>query len=134
MHTEIKTYLASRQFDFSTLKEKFEAYIKDRAVPLDERWNAFKIADSNLKNDESWIVDFDSLPEDFIMYDGPVHADRHQIIETIDIVHRVEELQGLKKDDYGFGNRNHTEAMKVDLNHLKEEILEMNLECFQYDW
>lgn len=134
MHTEIKAYLGKQNTDFPTLKKQFEAYIEDRSVPLDERWNAFVEASNKLKNTQSWVVHFDSLPEDFIMYEGPIHADRNQTIETSEMVDSVVDYQNLVEGEYYFGNSNHREAMKVDVVQLKEEILASNLGSFQYDW
>ena len=38
------------------LKEEFEYFIKDKNVPLYDRWNAFWIADEKLKNNLAFLT------------------------------------------------------------------------------
>lgn len=93
-------------------KEAFEAYITDKSIPLDLRWSLWLDAPSELKNRDSCIPDFQSLEEEFL-YDGMFN--RYETVETVRILEMFTESAG-------------------DLEAFKEEILEQNLESFEYDW
>lgn len=100
------------------LKIGFQKFIVDQSIPLDERWQAWVDAPADVKNHKGWIEHFTNLPEDFIMYDGPYHAERYETVKMLNLVERIEEA----------------EYMSIDLNALKEEILSKNLASFTYDW
>lgn len=114
---EIKAQLES-------LKIGFQKFIVDQSIPLDERWQAWVDAPADVKNHCSYVQYFQSLPEDFIMYDGPYHAERYGTIKMLNLVERIEEGIECEEDEY----------MSINLNALKEEILSKNLASFDYDW
>lgn len=117
------------------LKEEFKLFIVDKDIPLTERWNTFVAGNDALKDFDSCIYNFESLPEDFIGYDCTIHAERHETISTKDIVERIQEIadevaecgdpDGYYKD-FVEGN--------INIDALKEEILAANLGSFEYDW
>jgi hypothetical protein len=47
--------LLNNEIDF--LKPAFEAYIKDKSIPLEERWNVFITANDALSNHSTYIDD-----------------------------------------------------------------------------
>lgn len=129
-HSEIKGYLVTAKQDNTKLRQLFESYIADTEVPLEERWKAFVDAPDDLKLKDSGTDMFDALPDDFVMYDGPVHADRHEVISTKRIVERIiDEQQHPDVPD-----QHKEEFMSVDVDALKEEILLKNMGSFEYDW
>lgn len=107
-----------------SLKIGFQKFIVDQSVPLDERWQAWVEAPSDIKNHCSYMEYFQSLPEDFIMYDGPYHAERYKTIKMLNLVEHIERGINCEEDEY----------VSIDLNALKEEILSKNLASFTYDW
>lgn len=116
-------------------KVSFWSYITDKSVPLSERWDAFKLAPMEMKEHENYGPSFNSLPDDFIMYEGPTHMDRGETMNTVRMVSKIEEsLIEIAEDDY-FGADWHLDAFKqLNLDALKEEILLNNLGTFDYDW
>lgn len=106
------------------LRVKFEAYIADQSIPLEDRWDAFVTAPQSLKDFDYYMPQFKSLPEDFIMYDGPIHMDRHQTMDTDDLVDNVQVLKDCNYECY----------QGINIDALKEEILALNLGSFTYDW
>ena len=114
---EIKTQL-------EILKIGFQRFIVDQSLPLDERWQAWVDAPADVKNHSYRIEYFKTLHGDFIMYDGPYHADRYETVKMVNLVERIEEGIACEEEDY----------VGIDLNALKEEILSKNLVSFTYDW
>jgi hypothetical protein len=129
-HSEIKGYLLTAKQDNKKLQQLFESYITDTEVPLKERWEAFVNAPRDLTNSGSGTDMFDALPDDFVMHDGAIYADRYQVILTEYIVERIIDEQ----QHPDVPNRHKEEFMSVDVNALKEEILLKNLGSFEYDW
>lgn len=103
-------------------KPKFAQYISDVSIPLSTRWELFVIANEGLKDTRLCVVYFKNLPEDFIMYDGQIHAERREYIDSITIIEQTEEAKEYSRYE------------NIDVNALKEEILAMNLAGFTYDW
>jgi hypothetical protein len=105
------------------IKGEFATYIADKSIPLDERWEVFMNAPANLRETSPWIQRFKGLPEDFIGYDGPVYAERHQTVDMefiLDILGEIEEYD-VDPDD-------------IDIIAFKEDVLSKNLYSFTYDW
>lgn len=126
------------------VKHDFETFIVDKSTPLDERWSVWESAPSELKNHQSWIVHFKNLHDDAIAYDGVIrHTERHETVHIEDLFESIEE----SFEEYQEGEPSGTDAWRTrwyknkhkvfenfDMNALKEEILEMNLASFEYDW
>lgn len=123
------------QAKLEEIKPNFAIYIQNKAIPLDERWAVFVLAPSNLKDHEEYGPNFETLHPDFIMYDGPVHMERGQTMSTLDLIESIEEsLKDLADNSY-CGREWAEKLFKlVDINALKEEIMEKNLKSFNYDW
>lgn len=114
------------------LKEKkieFESFITNKNVPLDQRWNLWVKAPSELKNKSSSIEYFKEIDSDQIMYEGElVHTDRYQTIEMVLAAENYEwKLKYPRPTDVH-------EYTQEGLNRFKEEILNRNIESFIYDW
>lgn len=104
-------------------KKMVAEYFKDTSVPLEERWAVFEITPNCFKETGDWITRLKSLPEDHIGYDGPFFTDRYSEVDMLAVVNNIEE--NYEEDDY---------YSAIDLNAVKEEILQMNLGSFTYDW
>lgn len=123
------------QANLATMKPDFQKYIQDKTVSLEERWNVFVNTPAEMKNNKNYNPEFNSLPADFIMYEGPIHMERGETKTGVELVENIEESIQDIKDDIYFGKAyNQKELDKVDLDKLKEEILKMNLGKFRYDW
>jgi hypothetical protein len=126
------------------VKHDFETFIVDKSVPLDERWSVWEDAPNELKDHQSWIVRFKNLHDDAIGYDALIrHAERHETVHITDLFESLEECfaeyqEGEPDGTCEWSLRWYKNKKKVfenfDMDALKEEILEMNLGSFEYDW
>lgn len=105
------------------LKESFKEFCQNKSIDIEDRWEVFEQIGAFFGEDEWFVVHFKSLPKEFIMYDGNyMHADRYQTINTTSIVEHIEEYEG----DSKYSN--------ININDVKEEILDKFLWSFVYDW
>lgn len=93
----------------------------DDTIPLDVRWNVFMNAPHYLKSHSCWIERFNGLPEDFIGYDEPVHAERHRRVDMDYIMDVISDV--VDEDEYA-----------IDVVAFKEDVLSRNLGSFEYAW
>lgn len=131
-HTILNKMNLKQKFDIYnsdtlSLKQELEQYITDRNIALEDRWDVWVDAPSALKNHESYIIHLKSLPEDFIMYEGEYPVERHQTVNTSDIIECIKEGSW----DRVTGN---PVPYNIDINAVKEEIISLNLGSFVYDW
>lgn len=109
------------------LKAEYVEYIKDKTIPLDDRWEAFRAAPSEFKEHSSWVEHFDAerlLPaREIAWYD--FGYERHQTVYMYDFV--CDTLDDML-DDF-----DEDEKKKI-VDAFKEAVLQRNLESFDYDW
>ena len=124
---EIESKIELARSITESAKKLFVEVIENKDIPLETRWNLWVNAPSEMKERQGWIVHFKNLPNNLIGVDGPIWAERRETIYCADIVDRL-----LAENEY------HSDAddqiSRININSLKEEILESNLECFDYDW
>ena len=106
------------------LKKEFETYIKDKSIPLEERWDLFVEAPDSLSKMKGWIQHFkiQNLNER-IVYE---EYSRNQNCYAVDFIERATDT--LTDNDLS------SEQIEEISNALKEHFLSKNLKCFQYDW
>jgi hypothetical protein len=135
--------------EFNKYKERLagevKAYCQDITIPLNQRWDIFKIA--NIGDTNSCIVDFESLDEllghEVSWYDD-FYKDRYATIDMVDIVERLEENVFLIGTDDCDTEEEWLKAPKAyeeevryaiaDVNKVKEEILATFTQSFLMDW
>jgi hypothetical protein len=114
------------------LKPEFVIYIKDQSVPLIERWDAFVLADSRLKEHNNYGPGFASLDREIVGHDRVIHMVRESTKDTCvlvdDIMNKQLNLDEIRSDY----DANLLE--KVDIDALKEEILAANCGSFTFDF
>lgn len=112
-------------------KEAIQEYLTNKAIPLEDRWELFKKA-KLFQNHDSWSVTFKSLEpiggNDIFGPDGPIYADRHQEIYTIDMVSNFEHDMAKPYQEF------HHKLTRELIDNFKEEILAKNLGSFTFDW
>lgn len=113
------------------LKPDFEAYIKDREIPLEERWEFWRLAPDQLKRHDNWIFHGSSLL-DKIIDNGCNCWGRGTLVDIADEICNIQENIRYCEEhpDYPYGR----ELTQGELNVLKEEMLSVNLGSFKYDW
>ena len=128
-HISILQYLENIDKDKAVMVTKFKEYITYKDIPLNSRWNIFVKSPQFLKNHDTCVPALDNLYEDFIMYDGPLHMDRHGEADAQDIYDAaINSNSRIQSGDFKHGKS------LIDIDLLREEILQMNLGSFEYDW
>lgn len=115
MINEVNTFLKQ----IENFREEVQIYCRIKSIPLEKRWSVFEKCGVYLGEDKDWNHNFKSLPDEFIMYDGEYHVDRHQTVIMINVVDYIIECYG--------GN-------DINLDKFKEEILKEFIWSFVYDW
>ena len=107
------------------LKKEFETYIKDKSIPLEERWDLFVEAPDSLSEVTDWIQHFKI--ENFNERDMYEDLSKSQNVFAVDFVERA-------IDGFTYENILSSAQIEEISNALKEHFLSKNLKCFQYDW
>lgn len=123
----IKDELIAYKQDSNPLKDRFLAFIKDKSVPLNERWETYLEAPREFLEHHFWVVHFDSeklLESGEISWYDDFGADRGVTVSGADIIDRMEDSIEFEDDVYT------PEIVAA----FKEEILQKGLGSFDYDW
>lgn len=133
---EIQNRISSVQKEMHSIKNDFQALIKNVDIPLDERWAVFKMAPSELKHGYSWVQHFDFedsfaeiVGEEFTWYDT-FYAERHQTVYASNILNHLEDRivkEGKDISEYNWVTHD-------IIRTFKEEVLSLAMESFVYDW
>lgn len=138
-------------------KPEFEAYIKDQSLPLSQRWQLWLDAPDSLKNTGGWFSDgrleaFKLLGygtdkysrNEAIAYEGGlVWAERHQVINMVDILESIldcltEKFEADLPDDFDWddldGWHKYSQEAGEFLDAYREELLQKNLLSYRFDW
>ena len=121
---ELYARVAAYEALFEESKKTLKAfYISD--APLAERWEAFENCPKSLQANEGWIIHLEGgTGEALVAYDGMFHAERYSLVDMLTVVEHVQEAIDYG-DDLPDG---------LDLDILKEEILQTGVHSFTYDW
>ena len=115
------------------LKTRYEKYIADTTIPLDDRWKLFCEAPQQFKGHQSWLVNFASeklLPAGEISWYDDFYVNQNETVECDSFVN--ERLYGFLIDQCDIEEQSNEAKLIID--SFKAEILEMNLGSFDYDW
>ena len=136
------------------MKGDFEAFITDKSIPLNERWQVWEDAPESLKNTGGWVSDgrldaFELIgvnKRDAIGYEGTlIHAERYEtvtlagdytmecLIETI-----LDRYDITPPDDFDWGDWDAYGQLDSEIGEFftayREELLAKNLHSFKFDW
>lgn len=120
----------------AALKPDFDEFIKDKSYSLEERWEVFKNANSELSNHQSWIIDLPTKNNyDFSWYDE-FYTERYQTINLVQFVEEtLADLEEEAKDSESYQHESKKKLWEsLDVNQIKEWILENNIKSFKHDW
>ena len=115
-------------------KDDFVAYIKNKNIPLEERWGAFLLAPEEMKEYDRTGPNFESLPHDFILADGAYSMQRYQSTSTLRFIKHIEEVVKAPEKEYLYNENEIKEYLAIDIVALKEEILRKNMGAFEFNW
>ncbi len=105
------------------LSKKVHTYVKDKSIPLDDRWDIWcKIAGSITIRDLS-IPYFENIDSDWFVTDSYLSMDRHEVRD-------VEWVYDQLKDPCPWNKP----PISVDLDAFREECLEKGIWEFEFDW
>lgn len=134
MSTVLKN-MESLKAKLEGIKPKFAEYIADKSISQDERWAVFTLAEPSLKNHVCFGPRLQSLPPNFVMYEGPIHMDRGQTKTTCELIEEILEIREEIADDMCLLSDSAIEQIQgLNIELVKEEILQKNCGSFDYDW
>lgn len=129
----IKTYAEFEVFRniAETLQSEVWTMLKDKSIPLNERWKVFVEASGGVINKvNSYYMDFQSMTKAGFggsWYDD-FYLDRHQTMELTSLVECLEDRNNLNSDSKRF------KMTEEQIEELKEEILQSGYTGFVFDW
>ena len=101
---QVKQFLEEK----NDLTEGLKVWVKDKSVPLEERWDVF--LDSELGEISTYYEDYDGVDTDDLLADH----DKYQVIRVEHILERIEDDE--------------------DAIRFKEDVLDKFSAGFEYDW
>ncbi len=105
------------------LKQQLLSFVTNKDIDLDVRFEAWEQAPVTMKEHRSSTEYFAGLPDDYVMYDGWVHADRYQ---TVTVSNILEAATGYYSEEAILSPEN--------IILFKEDVLAKNVVSFVYDW
>jgi hypothetical protein len=129
LNTAIKEFVKYQ----NTIKQEFLKAIRDKSVPIAERWEFWCDAPSALKDFSQFSVKFPCMGKNF-HWTHDMWFDRYQTVDLEDVVLELENSVQEQCDD--LEQQFHRKLFRHPevLDQLKEEILSRNLEYFVFDW
>jgi hypothetical protein len=130
---ELSTAIDQFKKEQNALKQQFIKTIKDKSIPVDERWEFWCDAPSSLKDFSQFSVKFESMGRNF-HWTHDMWFERYQTVDLEDVVLELENSVQVQVDD--LEQQFHRKLFRHPelLDQLKEEILARNLEYFVFDW
>ena len=117
--------------EIELLKPAFEAYIKDKNYPLEERWNTFISANDALSNNEKYVQELETFDiSDVHEYGrGEVTAER-----LVEMFIEGSQFEWEEKGEWRERTEEEWAIAEKNAEPLKEELLEKNLKSWLIDW
>lgn len=130
---KLNSLIMAKETIDSSLKT-FMAALTDKSIPLDDRWNAFKILCSKdiLTDIESYgdgnvsILEFDRGKRSEVELYDDFYYERHQTVDYVDMAERIEE-------GFGYGD-NERGITPESFAEWKEAALKSKHRGFVFDW
>lgn len=120
MKDKIEEFLKTKE----QLTEELKIWVKDKSIPLEERWEVF--IKSELGEQSDFYEDFVHIESDEYNPDGHFHIDRHELITVQEILERAQEANYYSKEIML-----DTEEKIIE---FKEEVLSKFIYSFENDW
>lgn len=121
-------------------KEDFKAVIKDKSIPLKDRWELFSHAPAGFSEQDPWIWNPEALkPLGRSPWRDLIWAERHRVINLVDQLSDWIYEYGIIPEDGDAPYEGREEGDEDRLTPeivlaLVEEVLENNIVSFTYDW
>jgi hypothetical protein len=112
--------------EWGDLVKSLQEYLKNTSIPLEDRWSIFYSAMDILPNYSS-LLHFKAIQRHGHRWPNITYKDRYETIYLADVVDHIEDEQN--PDGYGSPR-----LSEIDLDELKEEILQLGYASFTMDW
>lgn len=117
-----------RDYKNCAIKQRFVEYIADKTISVENRWEIFLEAPSDWKNHKLYVEKFQiekKLKIKEIFWHDDFYIEKNETVYMGNIIERLEEnLEDFESNGWS----------KELIEELKEEILQKNLDSFNYDW
>lgn len=135
---EMQSKIAQYQQLLGEIKKDYQAVIIDKSIPLDERWEFFKNAPSDLKRNSPYGFNPKALGNNWNWY-SDYDVERYQTVDLFDFVSELEEDSevDLEEGDMEYLYYHTEKILKKNPNavaELKEEMMQFNISSFTFDW
>lgn len=133
-------YLKGSLLQFNHQKEeltkKVKEYCQNKEFPLDKRWSLF--IDNDLGEHNSWIQDFETIKIEKL-----ANFNRYELILSNNLVELYfdyisDELYNELELTCNYETNEYEHFIKTEVNSkvdvFKEEILQLFIKSFEYDW
>lgn len=130
----MKDRLRQILMNIDLFKFDFKEYCQDRCVDLENRWELFLMGGHLFAEEKTYIVHFKCLNDEVITCDAPpFYPDRGRTMYCREIVDDLIEFK--EENDYSHVSKSAKKCIEnLNIDDLKEEILEKFLWSFGYDW
>ena len=103
-------------------------YIKDKTVPLEDRWEVFKSVPQGMLED-SWVMHYDFAGSEICWYDDH-YIDKYASADNVNIIRHYEEKIGLDPGHYNYNAK----VTQETVDQLKEDMLQSGVRYWENDW
>jgi hypothetical protein len=129
---ELNTAIDKFKKEHNILKQQFIKAIKDKTIPLEDRWSFWCDAPSSLKDFSQYSVKFESMGKKFHWtYD--LDFERYQTVDLEDLAMDLNSYVQEQADEEQIYLRKLFRNPDL-LDQLREDVLARNLEYFVFDW
>lgn len=119
---------------YLSVKKEFEQYIVNKNYPLLQRWNIYIKADEELKNKKRYIFSPKSKYLKYVFENSFNASEIYGRGKEIYLEKLFDEIVDTNEIYLDNVNYDKTNFKKEDIENSLEEILELNLYSFTYDW
>lgn len=128
---EMAATISSLKKDLNTVKQQFMKAIKDKTIPLEDRWNLWIDSPSFLKDFSQFSIKFDCMGKNFSWHDDMLIS-RNETIDMEDLTWELDQYVDHQCDDPERYFVRKLFRNRPLFDQLREEILARNLEYFVY--
>lgn len=128
---ELNEAIAKYKKEQNALKERFLKVLKDKSIPVQDRWDFWCDAPSALKDFSQYSIKFECMGKNFSWHEDMMIA-RNETVDMEDLIWELDQYVDNQCDDperYFVRKLFRNRAL---FDQLREEILARNIEYFVY--
>lgn len=124
MKTDLLNMADTIEAGVKKLKGLLESYIKDKNVPLEDRWEVYSTLPAHYFDESRWVMDYDFAGTDIVWHDD-LYMEKYETVDNLVIIERIENKLEYEKLNGG---------TEEDILQLKEDMLQSGIRRWTYDW